>query len=75
MSKENVIRVRNAIFEAAEGITLDEAMQGIIMAQAKLVAHTVSGDERAAQDILERYRQMQSEAMPIYCAEELSHIQ
>lgn len=72
MSRENVAIVRNAIFEAGDGMTLDEIMQGIIMAQAKLVAHTVRGDERAARDILERYRQMQTEAMPIYCAEELS---
>ena len=70
MSKENILNVRNAIFEAADGVTLDEAMQGIIMAQAKLVANTVSGDVQAAHDILERYRSMQTEAMPIYCASE-----
>ena len=75
MSKENIINVRNAIFEAADGVTLDEAMQGIIMAQAKLVANTVSGDVQAAHDILERYRSMQTEAMPIYCAETLSTAQ
>lgn len=72
MSKANVIKVRNAIFEAGDGMTLDEVMQGVIMAQAKLVANTVQGDERAAMDILERYRAMQTEALPIYCAEELS---
>jgi hypothetical protein len=72
MSRENVQRVRDAIFEAADGITLDEAMQGIIMAQAKLVAHTVGDDVQAAHDVLDRYRQMQTEAMPIYCAETVS---
>lgn len=75
MSKANIIRVRDAIFTAGDGCTLDEVMQGIIMAQAKLVAHTVEGDEQAAADILERYRGMQSEALPIYCAEELSPVQ
>ena len=75
MSRENVISIRNAIFEAADGMTLDEAMQGIIMAQARLVANTVAGDVRAARDVLETYRRMQSEAMPIYCAEECSPVQ
>ena len=75
MSKENIIRVRNAIFEAGDGITLDEIMQGIMMAQAKLVAHAVNGDELEAHKILEQYRRYQSEAMPIYCAEEVSPVQ
>lgn len=75
MSKENIVKVRNAIFAAADGITLDEAMQGIIMAQAKLVAHTVGDDVQAAHDVLKRYRQMQTDAMPIYCAETLSTAQ
>jgi hypothetical protein len=75
MSKANIIAVRNAIFEAGDGMTLDEVMQGIIMAQAKLVAHTVGGDEQAARDVLERYRGMQTEALPIYCAEECSPVQ
>lgn len=70
--KEQVIDVRNAIFEACDGCTLDEAMQGIMMAQARLVAETVHGDEDAARDVIERYRQWQSEALPIYCAETFS---
>lgn len=72
MSKENVINVRNAIFGAADGMTLDEAMQGIIMAQAKLVANAVGGDVSAAHDVLEKYRRMQSEAMPLYCSAEMN---
>ena len=72
VSKENVIKVRNAIFESGDGMTLDEVMQGVIMAQAKLVASTVKGDTGAALAILEKYRAMQTEAMPIYCASERS---
>jgi hypothetical protein len=68
--RENIIKVRNAIFEAGDGLTLDEVMQGIIMAQAKLVANTVEGDDKAADAILEKYRQLQTEAMPIYCRTE-----
>lgn len=75
MSRENVAKVRNAIFEAGDGMTLDEVMQGIIMAQAKLVAHTVGDDVGAAMDILKRYRSMQTDAMPIYCAETISTAQ
>jgi hypothetical protein len=75
VSKANIVKVRNAIFAAADGMTLDEAMQGIIMAQAKLVAHAVGDDVQAANNVLERYRQMQTEAMPIYCAETLSTAQ
>lgn len=73
--KERVLDVRNTIFEVCDGCTLDEAMQGIIMAQAKIVAATVGGDENAARDVLERYRAIQTEAMPIYCAETFSTAQ
>jgi hypothetical protein len=75
VSKENIMRVRNAIFEAGDGMTLDEVLQGSIMAQAKLVAHTVGGDEQAAREVLQHYRKMQTEALPIYCAEECSPVQ
>lgn len=72
MSRENVQKVRDAIFAAADGMSLDEAMQGIIMAQARLVAGIVGDDVPAAMDVLNRYREMQTDAMPIYCAETLS---
>lgn len=73
--KEKIIEVRNTIFEVCSGCTLDEAMQGIVMAQARLVAETVKGDEDAARDVIEQYREWQSEALPIYCAETFSTAQ
>lgn len=71
-SKQKVIDLRNAIFEAADGLTIDEMMQGTTMAQAKLLAATLCGDEAEAGNVLQKYRRIQSDAMSIYCAEELS---
>lgn len=67
--KEKIIALRNAIFEAADGCLLDESMQAIIMAQSRIVAHAVGGDGDAAHMLLGHYREMQSDAMPIYCAD------
>ncbi len=68
--KEMVIELRNAIFGAADGLTLDETMQAIAMAQSKIVASTVKGDEYEMLAVLAKYRAIQDGAIPIYCAAE-----
>lgn len=68
--KEKIIDLRNAIFGAADGLTLDEVMQAITMAQSKFVANAVGGDEYEMLAVLAKYRDMQDGAAPIYCANE-----
>ena len=68
--KEKVIELRNTIFSAADGLTLDETMQAIAMAQSKIVAATVKGDEFAMMSVLAEYRDIQDRAVPIYCQSE-----
>lgn len=67
--KERVLDLRNAIFEVADGCTLDEVMQAITMAQTRMVAEMVNGDEFKTHSILERYREMQTASVQIYCSE------
>ena len=38
MNKKNIIKVRNAVFDAASNLPLDDVMLGTIMAQGKLIA-------------------------------------
>ena len=68
--EEKIIKLRNAIFGAADGLTLDETMCAITMAQSKIVANTVVGDEFEMLAVLSKYREMQDGAIPIYCADE-----
>ena len=70
--KEKIVELRNAIFDAADGLQFDEIMQAIVMAQSRIVANTVGGDEQKMSAILACYREIQDGAIPIYCAEEAS---
>lgn len=66
--KQDTIAVRNALFTAADGKSLDAVMQGSIMAQAKLVVETAHSPVQARQ-ILHHYFSMALDAVPTYWAE------
>ena len=67
--KEKIIELRNAIFEASEQLTLDEVLQATMMAQTRMLAETLQGDLQKSLAILTQYRELQTYALPIYCAE------
>lgn len=66
--KDHIIKIRNAVFEAADGASLDVAMQGLIMAQGKLIA-SVANQPEEADHVLNIYYKMLRDALPLYCAE------
>jgi len=72
--KADVLKVRNALFEAGDGMTFDAFMQGSIMAQAKIATETASSPDEAAQSLMYYYN-IAIQALPTYWADRsnLSH--
>jgi hypothetical protein len=66
--KEQIIAIRNAVFEASDGASLHVAMQGTIMAQGKMIASAVRDPDEAIA-VLDRYYEILRNGMSRYCAE------
>ena len=67
-NKQNIIFVRDAVFKAGDGKSLDEVMQGTTMAQGKLIA-SIARDPDASRKIVDHYYQILRDAMDAYCSE------
>jgi len=62
------MKVRNAIFIAANGGSIDDMMAGSVMAQAKLLVEH-SPDIETAEKLARHYLERMIDALPMYWAE------
>lgn len=69
--RQGMIAVRNAIFTAGDGRSLDVVLQGSLMAMSRLAVETADSEAQAAK-ILAHYFDIALTAIPYYWASDRS---